>query len=150
MLTAADREAQPRSGSRRSRPPWNPADADFDRALDGSTSTVLGAFEGDALVATAMVGHDGHRGWVYYVAVDPGARGRDLGRQIMGAAEEWLRQRGAVKAQLMVRDEQWSARVDRVATRPRSDRDVAMARGVRLVVTSVDVPLAELRPLSKR
>ena len=67
-----------------------PADVDFDRAVDGSTSTVLGAFEGDALVATVMVGHDGHRGWVYYLAVDPGARGRDLGRQIMGAAEEWL------------------------------------------------------------
>ena len=50
-----------------------------------------------------MVGHDGHRGWVYYVAVDPSARGRDLGRQIMRAAERWLRQRGAVKVQLMVR-----------------------------------------------
>ena len=103
-LTAGDRDATTAlwelAGLVR---PWNPPDVDFDRALDGSTSTVLGTFEGDALVATAMVGHDGHRGWVYYVAVDPGARGRDLGRQIMGAAEEWLRQRGAVKVQLMVR-----------------------------------------------
>ena len=28
--------------------------------------------DGGAIVATAMVGHDGHRGWVYYVAIDPG------------------------------------------------------------------------------
>ncbi len=50
-----------------------------------------------------MVGHDGHRGWVYYVAVDPEVRRPDLGRAIMRAAEDWLRERGAVKVQLMVR-----------------------------------------------
>src|SRR4249919_552571 len=60
--------------------PWNQPDVDFDRALDGSKSKVLGELEGDALFATAMVGHDLHRGWVYYFAVDPGARVRDLGR----------------------------------------------------------------------
>jgi ribosomal protein S18 acetylase RimI-like enzyme len=83
--------------------PWNPPDADFDRALEGATSTVLGTFDEEVLVATAMVGHDGHRGWVYYVAVDPGRQRRDAGRSIMRAAEEWLRERGAVKVQLMVR-----------------------------------------------
>ena len=40
-----------------------------------------------------MVGHDGHRGWVYYVAVDPDQQGKDFGRAIMAAAEDWLRAR---------------------------------------------------------
>ena len=39
--------------------------------------------DGGAIVATAMVGHDGHRGWVYYVAVDPDHRGKGYGRAIM-------------------------------------------------------------------
>ena len=54
--------------------PWNDPGADFDRAVAGPTSCVLGAFD-DGLAATSMVGHDGHRGWVYYLAVDPARRG---------------------------------------------------------------------------
>jgi ribosomal protein S18 acetylase RimI-like enzyme len=49
-----------------------------------------------------MVGHDGHRGWLYYVAADPTARGAGLGRTMVEAAEGWLRQRNAAKAQLLV------------------------------------------------
>jgi ribosomal protein S18 acetylase RimI-like enzyme len=50
-----------------------------------------------------MVGHDGHRGWVYYVAVDPDRQGQDFGRAIMAAAEDWLRARDVTKVMLMVR-----------------------------------------------
>jgi ribosomal protein S18 acetylase RimI-like enzyme len=83
--------------------PWNPPELDLHRALDGTTSTVLGAFDDDRLIGTVMVGHDGHRGWVYYLAVDESQRGTGLGRHLMTAAENWLREHGAVKVQLMVR-----------------------------------------------
>ncbi len=65
--------------------------------------------DGGAIVATAMVGHDGHRGWVYYVATDPEHRGKGHGRAIMAAAEDWLRQTGIAKMQLMVRRENAAA-----------------------------------------
>jgi len=83
--------------------PWNPPESDLRRALAGETSTVLGLFDEKTLVGTVMVGHDGHRGWVYYLAVDESHRGEGLGRQLMLAAEDWLRERGVVKLQLMVR-----------------------------------------------
>ncbi|MCI4659357.1 GNAT family acetyltransferase [Cryobacterium zhongshanensis] len=83
--------------------PWNPPEADLLRALAGETSTVLGLFDGGTLVGTVMVGHDGHRGWVYYLAVAESHRGTGLGRRLMLAAEDWLRERGVVKLQLMVR-----------------------------------------------
>ncbi|TFC17909.1 GNAT family acetyltransferase [Cryobacterium glucosi] len=83
--------------------PWNPPELDLLRALAGETSTVLGLFDGKTLVGTVMVGHDGHRGWVYYLAVDDTHRGTGLGRRLMVAAEDWLRERGVVKLQLMVR-----------------------------------------------
>lgn len=83
--------------------PWNPPILDLQRALDSSASTVLVGFDGGQLVGTVMVGHDGHRGWVYYLAVDESQRGIGLGREMMNAAEHWLREHGAVKVQLMVR-----------------------------------------------
>ena len=84
--------------------PWNDPEGDFLRAASGPTSAVLGVLGQDgSVLGTAMVGNDGHRGWVYYVAVDAGLRGSGLGAALMGAAEEWLRGSGAVKVQLMVR-----------------------------------------------
>jgi hypothetical protein len=83
--------------------PWNDPAADVAQARRGPNATVLVGRDGGALVATAMVGHDGHRGWVYYVAVDPDHRQRGYGRAIMQAAEDWLRARGIAKLQLMVR-----------------------------------------------
>jgi ribosomal protein S18 acetylase RimI-like enzyme len=83
--------------------PWNDPESDYRRSLNGPTSTVLGLREGSVLVGTVMVGHDGHRGWVYYLAVKTDRQRRGHGRQLMTAAEEWLRRQGAVKIQLMVR-----------------------------------------------
>ncbi len=83
--------------------PWNDPAADLRRALDGPSSTVLAIVEGRDLVGTAMVGQDGHRGWVYYLAVSAGRRRQGLGSVLLRAAEEWLRARGIPKVQLMVR-----------------------------------------------
>lgn len=83
--------------------PWNDPAADLHRATEGSDSTVLGATDGETLVSTAMVGHDGHRGWVYYLAVAPAFQGRGLGRQMMKACEDWVLAQRIPKLQLMVR-----------------------------------------------
>jgi Acetyltransferases len=85
--------------------PWNDAGADFRRAVGADSSAVLGIREDGRLVATAMVGWDGHRGWVYYLAVAKSHRGRGLGRELMTAAERWLKAAGAPKIQFMVRTE---------------------------------------------
>jgi ribosomal protein S18 acetylase RimI-like enzyme len=89
-----------RCGSTR---PWNDPAADIALARRGENSTVLTGKREGALVASVMVGHDGHRGWVYYVTVDPDRRHHGFGRSIMDAAEAWLQARGVAKLQLMVR-----------------------------------------------
>ena len=85
--------------------PWNDPASDIALARRGPNSTILIGRDNDAIVATAMVGHDGHRGWVYYVAADPTLRGKGYGRAIMNAAEDWLRAAGIAKLQLLVRPE---------------------------------------------
>jgi ribosomal protein S18 acetylase RimI-like enzyme len=85
--------------------PWNDPAADIALARREPNSTVLIGRDDNAIVATAMVGHDGHRGWVYYVATDPTLRAKGYGRAIMNAAEDWLRAAGVPKLQLLVRRE---------------------------------------------
>jgi ribosomal protein S18 acetylase RimI-like enzyme len=83
--------------------PWNDPSGDIAFARRGPNSAVLvGRLDG-AIVATVMVGHDGHRGWFYYLAVDPALQGKGFGRAMTQAAEAWLTARGVAKAQLMVR-----------------------------------------------
>jgi ribosomal protein S18 acetylase RimI-like enzyme len=83
--------------------PWNDPAADIALARKGSNATVLIGRDDGALVASVLVGHDGHRGWVYYLAVHPDHRHNGYGRIMMDAAERWLRERGIEKLQLMVR-----------------------------------------------
>lgn len=89
--------------------PWNDPARDFRLAVEGATSVIL-VLRGEAgLDAGVMAGFDGHRGWVYYLAVAPGRRRLGLGREMMAAAEAWLRRRGVPKIQLMVRDDNEAA-----------------------------------------
>lgn len=85
--------------------PWNNPQADIALARRGPNSTILVGRRAGAIAASAMVGHDGHRGWIYYVAVDPAAQRRGLGRAIVAAAEDWLRLRGIAKVELLIRPE---------------------------------------------
>ena len=85
--------------------PWNDPRADIALARLTASSTVLVGWDGETIVATAMAGSDGHRGWVYYLGVDPDARRAGLGREIMEAAETWLREHGVPKVHVMVRGE---------------------------------------------
>ncbi|MBE2315908.1 GNAT family acetyltransferase [Solirubrobacter sp. CPCC 204708] len=90
--------------------PWNDPHADFSRAAEGPSSAVLGAFEDTTLIGSAMVGHDGHRGWVYYLGVHPEHRQRHLGRALMDACEAWVRERGVPKIEVMVRGDNAATR----------------------------------------
>jgi ribosomal protein S18 acetylase RimI-like enzyme len=84
---------------------YNDPRTDFRFARGGPSSDVLVAHDTDSpIVGSVMVGHDGHRGWLYYVAVDPACRRHGLGRSLVAAAEAWLAARGIVKVQLMVRE----------------------------------------------
>ena len=83
--------------------PWNDPVADARRAFAAPAATIFAARIAGVLVGTAMTGHDGHRGWVYYLAVAADHRGRGIARQLMAAAEGWCAARGVPRLKLMVR-----------------------------------------------
>lgn len=94
--------------------PWNDPRADIELCLRSPASGlfVATAPENDGregLAATLMAGSDGHRGWLYYLAVAPRLRRRGHGAAMVRHAERWLAARGVRKIQLMVREENGAA-----------------------------------------
>ncbi|KQM23763.1 MULTISPECIES: GNAT family acetyltransferase [unclassified Frigoribacterium] len=84
--------------------PWNDPRRDIERKLTVQRELFLvGVDDEEALVATAMAGYDGHRGWVYYVAVEPDRQGEGFGRQLMAEVERSLEALGCPKANFQVR-----------------------------------------------
>ncbi len=83
--------------------PWNDPRKDIARKLAEQPELFLVGTAERELVASAMVGYDGHRGWVYYFAVAPERRKQSLGRMLMQEVERRLIERGCPKLNLQVR-----------------------------------------------
>jgi ribosomal protein S18 acetylase RimI-like enzyme len=83
--------------------PWNDPHKDIRRKLAVQPNLFLvGVIDGE-IVATAMAGYDGHRGWIYYLGVDPAHQKKGYGRAMMEEAERRLRDAGCPKINLQVR-----------------------------------------------
>ena len=83
---------------------YNDPGHDLDFAKGATASDVIVGLVDDKVAASVMVGHDGHRGWLYYVAVDPDHRGSGFGAAIVEAGENWLRSRRVPKVMLLIRE----------------------------------------------
>jgi ribosomal protein S18 acetylase RimI-like enzyme len=83
--------------------PWNDPRKDIARKLAVQRELFLVGSVGDRVVATAMAGYDGHRGWIYYLAVDPEHRRQGLARRLLADVEQRLRDAGCAKINLLIR-----------------------------------------------
>ncbi|HAM47022.1 MAG TPA: GNAT family N-acetyltransferase, partial [Alphaproteobacteria bacterium] len=70
--------------------PHNDPYQDIALARGKANSDVLVAELKGEIISSVMVGHDGHRGWVYYLSVAPDRQGQGLGQKMMRAAEAFL------------------------------------------------------------
>lgn len=82
---------------------WNDPHRDIARKLTVSDGLFLVAEEEGEVVGTAMAGYDGHRGWIYYLAVLPEHQRHGFGRALVKEAEQRLLERGCAKVNLQVR-----------------------------------------------
>lgn len=85
--------------------PWNDPHKDIARKLTVQPDLFLVGDADGSILATAMIGFDGHRGWVSYLAVDPAYRGRGFAAALMVEGERLLIELGCPKIMLMVRAE---------------------------------------------
>lgn len=95
--------------------PWNEPAYDITLCRNTASSELfvgLTANRDNAteLIATVMTGSDGHRGWMYYLAVDPALRHKGFARAMVRRAESWLAASGIRKVELMLRDDNETVR----------------------------------------
>lgn len=84
-------------------PPRNRAAAAIPEKLARQPELLLVALDGDSVAGTAMAGYDGHRGWLYSVAVRKSHRRRGIGELLVREAEARLAALGCGKVNLQVR-----------------------------------------------
>jgi ribosomal protein S18 acetylase RimI-like enzyme len=84
-------------------PPHNDPIKDIQSKLKIQPELILVAVNDHLLVGTAMAGYDGHRGWVYYLAVDPSYRRNGIGTALMKKVEGLLAQMSCSKLNLQIR-----------------------------------------------
>lgn len=85
--------------------PWNDPHRDIQRKLSTQPQMFLVVADAAEVLGTAMIGWDGHRGWVSYLAVEPDRRGLGYARLLMAEAERLLIEAGCPKLMLMVRSD---------------------------------------------
>ena len=85
--------------------PQNDPEKDIQRKHKVNPELFLVGVEGSKVIATAMGGYEGHRGWVYYLGVDPGYRHKGAGRKMMEDVEKKLHGMGCPKLNVMVRED---------------------------------------------
>ena len=82
---------------------WNNPSLDIDRKSFSSKDLFLVLERDNEIIASIMIGYDGHRGVLNYLAVDPKFRNQGLGRKLVKLAEDKLKNLGCPKINLLVR-----------------------------------------------
>ena len=83
--------------------PWNDPNKDIDRKVGYQPDLFLVGEVESQVIASAMVGYDGHRGSVFYLAVSPAFQGQGYGQEIMRHIESLLTELGCPKLNIVVR-----------------------------------------------
>ena len=89
--------------------PNNDPSLDIKRKMNDSPWGFLVAMEGKTIIGSIMVGYDGHRGWINYLACHPNHRRRGVAKSLMNEAKKLLLERGCPKISLQVRSGNESA-----------------------------------------
>jgi ribosomal protein S18 acetylase RimI-like enzyme len=84
-------------------PPHNRADVAVPEKMRVQPDLFLVAVDGARVLGTVMAGYDGHRGWLYSVAVDPDQQRGGMGTALVRAAEAQLVAVGCRKINLQIR-----------------------------------------------
>jgi len=83
-------------------PPYNAPSKMLEEKL-GVDDLIFVAEVDTKVIGACMAGYDGHRGWLYAVAVLPDQRRSGVGRQLVLYAIDSLRQLGCGKVNLQIR-----------------------------------------------
>jgi hypothetical protein len=85
--------------------PHNDPEIAIDMKIRHSKDLLFVAEENNRVVGTVMAGFDGHRGWIYSLAVKPDFRKKGIGTQLMKEAINKLKSLGCLKVNLQIEED---------------------------------------------
>ena len=80
----------------------NAPDLVIDKKIEFGDGLFFVAMDNDDVIGTVLAGYDGHRGWIYSMAVSPAHRNKGIGSELLRLAEEKLAEKGCVKVNLQI------------------------------------------------
>ena len=83
---------------------WNDPNKDIDRKLKVNDNLFLIVEFNKVIIGSAMIGYDGHRGSLYYLAVDPKHQRKGVGKMLMKEIEKRLIEVGCPKINIFIRN----------------------------------------------
>ena len=137
--------------------PHNDPARDIALVQDSVNAALFLGLEEERAVGSIMVGHDGHRGWIYRLGIAPDRRKQGLARTLVRHAETWLRERRIRKAEVIIRPSHVEARDFYVrvgyGVEPRllmarwlEGDSEGSARQIEVVITYLEMTQRPLRP----
>tara|TARA_B100000579_G_scaffold271809_1_gene224457 strand:+ start:232 stop:660 length:429 start_codon:yes stop_codon:yes gene_type:complete len=84
--------------------PWNDPNKDINRKLSIKDNLFIIGELNKSIIASAMAGYDGHRGYIYYLAVLPEYQKKGIGSSLLSIVEKKLLKAGCPKINLFVRN----------------------------------------------
>ncbi|MEC7304463.1 MAG: GNAT family acetyltransferase [Pseudomonadota bacterium] len=88
--------------------PWNDPVKDIRRKQTDKNGAFWVVCRGDEVIASVMIGYDGHRGTINYLAIAPAFQRSGLGAELMRRAEAFLIEIGCPKVSFCVRKDNLS------------------------------------------
>ena len=108
----------------------NAPDIVIDKKLDFDDGLFFVAVENHAVIGTIMAGYDGHRGWIYSIAVSKAHRNKGLGSALLALAEQKLSNKGCMKINLQIMDGNESVEAFYLSNGYRTEKRISMGKQV--------------------
>jgi len=102
----------------------------IDKKLDFGDGLFFVALDDQAVIGTVMAGYDGHRGWIYSIAVSPQYRKQGIGSALLDFAERELAQIGCMKINLQIMEGNEAVERFYLANGYRTEKRISMGKQV--------------------
>ena len=106
----------------------NAPEAVVDKKLEFDDGLFFVAVDDHGVIGTVMAGYDGHRGWIYSIAVSTRYRKKGLGSELLFFAEAKLSEKGCMKINLQIMEDNEAVEAFYLSNGYRTEKRISMGK----------------------
>ena len=112
----------------------------IDKKIEFNDGLFFVAIDNDSVIGTVMAGYDGHRGWIYSIAVSSEYREKGLGSALLSYAEERLSEKGCMKINLQIMEGNETVEAFYLSNGYQTEKRVSMGKRLAQNIKSSEQP----------